>query len=78
MEKLPGGTAGVKCPPVSGSPSVSARMMMNMSPPYLASVVRLVTSAPHFTPTMLKVAVTTIATAASRCEYMSYGATRGS
>ena len=61
----------MKCPPVSGSPRVRARMMMNMSPPYLARVVRFVTRAPHFTPTMLKVAVTTIATAASRCEYVS-------
>jgi hypothetical protein len=54
IEKLPGGTAGVKfAAPLRGNPRASARSTMTSSPAYLAIVVVFCTIALPRTPRML-------------------------
>ena len=64
IEKLPGGAAGVKCPPVRGKPNASAMSTISSRPTYFAIVVMFCTHELKRTPTMLTPAITMIATAA--------------
>ena len=64
IEKLPGGAAGVKCPPVRGKPNASATSTMSRRPRYFATVVIFWIHELKRTPMMLTPAITMIATAA--------------
>ena len=64
--KLPAGAAGVKKPPVFGSPMKSATRTMKTRPPYFAITVTLLTFDAKRTPTTLNEAVSAIANAANQ------------